>query len=726
MYDFNPHIICRYNFNTRCTFLILIIFQNAGYSEAYTTPFQYGAQVRDSNAYKVHHYIDQQKLARFEHAYQTAYPRIDIDLKYFKILCEDSDDINLGDINGQSVLHALCLYGSVNAVKIAVDAGGDVHQEDCHGYSVAHYCAIADRVDLLGYVYDGHGVSLSKKCVKSGRTPVHVACICDSLEVVKELVSRGVDYKVLDSNGYSAMWLAMYYHNNDISEYLFQQGGEGANCNVDMVSFLFRALDKCQGLGSKILDSFITECKYRDVTCIWLNKMVDDNSYLKADLTYPYLYVSNISDKFIEHTFIKTFISVGWRKFGRKAAAVEIALSLVYCLLWTLFYMIDDGKSMKGNAFRICVYIVLILYVAFMIFWSIRRLRVKSQANQSLILSETGIILSELSCLHPCMFEASYVLANEKRAILSKKTTVTSLLLLGHQLVDATVHVLSLIILILDFIKIFNKVDSTLYDNMIGEPTLSDRPGAKYRVNERSGPGGSYNIQEVYLIVSAVVLILVWITSFNKIRLLRRFGSFLILIINVGTLLAKFACFYVFLYIPIACVFWKTIYQYSNESSSLNITSLQSFYRVYRMTFSDYSYDDGLEIATSIGMPSWWDILVFYWITVGGLILLNILGGLVFAALTQPLEKSRIIAQKERLWFLCEVVMLQSGKEKAGFARYLDLECNPCVVARSAGGVRDVESEVKQLRTELEAIRDKFSDDNEPSSSSSFKYDPCI
>ena len=73
-------------------------------------------------------------------------------MKYWKILCEDAEDKNRRDVQGQSALHALSLYGSVNAVKILLNAGADLGCEDHAGFSVAHYCSMSDRSDLLAYL----------------------------------------------------------------------------------------------------------------------------------------------------------------------------------------------------------------------------------------------------------------------------------------------------------------------------------------------------------------------------------------------------------------------------------------------------------------------------------------------------------------------------------------------------------------------------------------------
>ena len=124
------------------------------------------------------------------------------------------------------------------------------------------------------------------------------------------------------------------------------------------------------------------------------------------------------------------------------------------------------------------------------------------------------------------------------------------------------------------------------------------------------------------------------------------------------------------------------------------------------MTFSDYTYSDGLKIAAKEGLPSWWNVLTFYWLTVGGLILLKILGGMVFATLAEPLKESLLTAYRDRLHYICEVVMNQSNSQRQDFARHLEMECKPYVSEGEL--IRDVKSAEKEMEREMEMINQRL------------------
>ena len=136
------------------------------------------------------------------------------------------------------------------------------------------------------------------------------------------------------------------------------------------------------------------------------------------------------------------------------------------------------------------------------------------------------------------------------------------------------------------------------------------------------------------------------------------------------------------------------------------VTFPDAFYRVYRMTFSDYTYSEGLKIAAKLGLPAWWNILTFYWLTVGGLILLRILGAMVFSALSQPLNQALLIAYTERLRYISELVMNQNSSSRQDFARFLEMECKPYVIEGEL--IKDVRSAEREMEKEMERINQRL------------------
>lgn len=661
----------------------------------YTTPFQYGAQVRNQQDYKIHEYLDEQKLSLFASPFETPYPKIDIDLKYFKILCEDAEDVNKGDINGQTALHALCLYGSMNALKILLEAGADLGSEDLAGFSVAHYCAMSDRADLLAYL-DRAGVSITKQALSTSRTPLHVASICNSVKSVKYLLESGVNCNQVDNYGYSPLWLALYYRNDQICQLLSQHGAQTNLNEVDKVCFIFRTVEKCTEFGQSLLNSLLTNCQYRGVSCVWLNNLVNGVSYQSTDLSHSFLYLTTPDREFIQHPVIRCYTRAAWHFFGRKSALINFLTHLIFSVLFTLHFMTDNGKTFrdKGNVGRIIAFSLLLPYAGFMVYDLVMRMKRIYFKQLDCLEFERGLVDKELDNLHPCMWNAYHVLLREKRGITQKLVNLRVGKVLAQKIFELLVVALTVLMLILDLVMTAASKDE-------------DR---------------RKDLNIVYIIISSSVMVLIWLQTFYKLRYFKEFGAFLVSINKLAGLLLKFAVMFVFFYIPIACVFWKTIYEstdrngtdphpdlsapLSTTDNSTRVTFPDAFYKVYRMTFSDYTYSDGLKIAAKQGLPSWWNVLTFYWLTVGGLILLKILGGMVFVVLSEPLKESLLTAYRERLHYICEVVMNQSNSARQDFARHLEMECKPYV--HQGELVREVRSQEQERERELERINHRL------------------
>eukprot|EP00116_Pleurobrachia_bachei_P002384 sb/3462646/ len=669
---------------------------------SYTTPFQYGAQVCAEYEYKIHEYIDDRKVACFRSPLQSPYPRIDIDLKYFKILCEDVNDVNKGDINGQTALHALCLYGSINSIKIILEAGADLGCEDHAGFSAAHYCAMADRADLLAYL-DRNGVSITKQALGTSRTPLHVAAICNSVSCTRFLLSSGVNLNQVDNYGYSALWLAMYYGNDTVCRLLSDHGAQRDVTEVDKVSFVFRCMERCPEYSESLLDSYVSSCPYRAVSCVWLNNVVNGVSYENTDLTHSFLYLSDLKRGLLEHPALKTYTSVAWSLFGRKHAVFDLSRYLLFTALWTFSYLVDSGKSLgSGNAAKLAGFTLLIPYTVMMVWFMAHRTLTSYKRQLNCLNSELAIVDKELDNLHPCMWNAYHVLRREKRGFLARRSNLQLFNLLWDQVADIAILVLSLGALVFELVLV----------------------GVGSNVDRKIHPEANI----AHTVITSSTLLLVWACTFNKLQYFNMFGSFLVGIKNLIALLGKFSVLFVAFYFPTACVFWKTLFESTtrptlvNETTPLEdsnswgatnstvVTFWDAFYRVYRMAFVSYDYSSGLGIATNLGIPDWWNILTFYWITMGSLILLRIFGAIVFAILSEPVRETQYIAHQVRFRFICQIVMLMSCSKRQSFSRYLELDCKPYITDKlltspsGYHGNEDSTSEIRELRDRVDRL----------------------
>ena len=656
---------------------------------SYTAPFQYGAMVTNGEDYIIHHYIDQQKMETFVSPFDSPYPKIDIDLKYFKILCEDSDDINLGDANGQTILHALCLYGNINAIKIALEAGADILAEDSSGFSVAHYCAMSDRADLLGFL-DKSGADITKQALSTSRTPFHVAAICRSSGCIRYLIQTGININQVDNFGYSALWLAMYYHSDEVCQILTEHGAITKINEIDRITFVFRTFSKCPTYAKNVLDSYVNYCHYRRCSGIWLSNMVDGVSYELSDCTYSYLSCTGVSDNLISHPAIDAYISVAWDRFGRMHAGIEMAKCFMLCLLWTLHFCTDNNKSFDDGDYvrKIVVYVFTILYLMFRIYEKVSCTLKLMRSRRKYQEFELTTINREIDSLHPCMWNAIHSLVKEKRE--HSGTKIYSFI--KHESVKAIIYILTIFILILD---------------------------AFFAVNHKKNNHSYMMLKFIYNAVSSVILLSLWLSTFYMLKKIKLFSTFITSIFMLTGLIGKYAVMYLFFYIPMTCVFWVTLYEPYNgmlQNKTASYKLIDVMFKVYRMSYSDYTYSDGFNVAQKIGWPDWWNLIAVFWITVSTLILIRIFGGLVFNILSRPIRESSLISMRGRLMYICDIIVCMKRTERQIFMRYLELKCAPYLTDKyyseeaentnSASEMRSLRLQVKRLQSQVQIIRD--------------------
>ena len=621
---------------------------------SYTTSFQYGAQVQNDPNYRIHTYLDERKFASYQSPFDSPYPKIDIDLKYFKVLCKECElYINEGDINGQTPLHALCLYGSINSINILLELGADKKCLDNFGFALSHYCGMSDREDILSFL-GGTGLSMTTQALVNSRTPLHIASMCNSVRCVEYLLDTKLyNINQADNFGYSPLWLALYYGNDEVCQLLYKKGAKLSD--KDQILPVFRAANKCSEFAKLTLDSLMSSCPYRGVSAVWLNQLVSEITYEDGDLTYSYLHLTPPSKQFIQHPVVKSFISVVWRFIGRKNALMNVARDVIFSVIWTFHFMSDTGKTFRdvNGGPKIAAYVILLPFTCYMIYHKISILKGTYSKQAECIQYEKKLLDREFENVHPCMWNVFHVLKRDKNQLDLKRQQLLVGKVLGHHSLELFIIFLSLIVLVLDLVM----------------TAISD--------NEQR----SYSLAVLYMVITSLVLILVWANSFLKFRYFKEFGTFLISVQQLYKLLIKFSIMFLVFYIPVSCIFWKTIYHVPRPDGNLyNTTFLDAFYSVYRMTYSDYTYSDGLDLAVKAGYPSWWDILTFYWITLGSLILLKVLGAMIFALLTATPDQRQFEALRQRLDFICELLIAQDTSKRRELARHLELNCQPFII----------------------------------------------
>src|SRR5207302_8330864 len=106
-----------------------------------------------------------------------------------------SSDVNTKDERGSTPLMFAAAFGSVDGMKLLLDAGAEVNAKNAFDVTALHWCA-GDLAKVRLLLPKGADVNARSK---QGRTPLIVAAAYDgNLEVVKLLIGKGADMAAKD------------------------------------------------------------------------------------------------------------------------------------------------------------------------------------------------------------------------------------------------------------------------------------------------------------------------------------------------------------------------------------------------------------------------------------------------------------------------------------------------------------------------------------------------
>ena len=458
---------------------------------------------------------------------------------------------------------------------------------------------------------------------------------------------------------------------------------------VDKVSFPLRSLRKTPSYSRYLLDTYLSTCPYRHLNCTWLNNLVSGVSYEGTDLTHTYLYLNPPPDRLLDHQVVRTYTQAAWQFAGGKAVRWELLRVVLFAGLWTFNFLSESGTTLRDtrNIFRIISFSLLLLYTPYISVQTVWVLQKVFRKQLKWLNFELKMVDNELDNLHPCMWNAYHVIIREKK-ILSKQILHLKVgQFLWQEAGELLILVLSLLVLVLDIVL------TAVSRDMDRKPHLN----------------------RLYMVLTSSLLVLVWTNCVSKLRYYTSFAPFLGNVKELLNLLAKFSVVFMAFYIPIACVFWKTIYEghvAPADSNSTHIGFFDALYRVYKMPFASYASSEELDVSTSAGTQAWWGILTVYWLTLGGVFLWNLLSALTYHTLSLPSHRQ---TTRDRLLRCCREIMGMNPLKRQEFARFLELDCKPWVMASGEVGgrgvnescersARDVEEELERLFNKIDEI----------------------
>jgi len=151
-------------------------------------------------------------------------------LEMVKLLIDKGANVNARNSIGSSPLRSAISEGNIEMVKLLVDRGVNINNSDRYGTPFPA-AAQAQNIELLRFLLE-RGANINGRCHNTlnlgvqvnDRTALHHAVSTERMDIVKFLVENGINVNARDSQGRSALNIALEKGNMNIHAYLIANG----------------------------------------------------------------------------------------------------------------------------------------------------------------------------------------------------------------------------------------------------------------------------------------------------------------------------------------------------------------------------------------------------------------------------------------------------------------------------------------------------------------------
>jgi ankyrin repeat protein len=142
---------------------------------------------------------------------------VEVDLSKVKEYLNEGIDINVSTVFGNTPLMLACEHEQLELVKFLIERGAELNKENSSGEN-AVYISATGRCDILELLLKNGAAINCKK-------PVLVKAVTkEGLGNIKLLLKAGVNLNEVNYEGYSALMKAINNDNNEVAEFLINQG----------------------------------------------------------------------------------------------------------------------------------------------------------------------------------------------------------------------------------------------------------------------------------------------------------------------------------------------------------------------------------------------------------------------------------------------------------------------------------------------------------------------
>jgi len=160
--------------------------------------------------------------------YEIISSNLGIDPKLLEILIESNDkiDLNIRNLNGETLLFAASRKNDKESIKVLLDAGAKIDMPDYEGITPMMHASQHSYLDIVKFLVE-KGANVNKKSTY-GYTALslNMGFLDRDEKIVKILLDAGADPNIIYTNSMTPLLYAAYYKENEIVELLVDAGAD--------------------------------------------------------------------------------------------------------------------------------------------------------------------------------------------------------------------------------------------------------------------------------------------------------------------------------------------------------------------------------------------------------------------------------------------------------------------------------------------------------------------
>ena len=303
---------------------------------------------------------NQQKIIYYLAHLQSQSRQREVDFTRLDSLLAMGADVNARTSQGLTPLHQSVVTFPLSLAEWLIERGAEIDSVDQWGWTVLHLACIENRPDLVNLLCKLDYNLMHKQTHIMNQTPLHIAALSDTNDVIGELVHHMKTYlanepdrenvfrawlELADYQGRTALHLATQYDRSKSAKYLLEHSLAYAATFDSYNQFcMVQMIEKMSFVATIALDQFYERDVLTRKQLFYLH-FLEKKTNLDVTRTPLDSVVQFKRFDLILHPIFQKLLNVKWRMYGFAFAIFQTIFYLTNLIFWSVFTVIPPTQE---------------------------------------------------------------------------------------------------------------------------------------------------------------------------------------------------------------------------------------------------------------------------------------------------------------------------------------------------------------------------------------------